>query len=124
MEISMQEYIKKHRIVESQNNMTDCVCCEIIVDDPIEFVYEVLRHNCYISYILWWDRVKVGEASDIGFGGRLDPRNPAEYWFSETFLNKYFESTATVENYVEYFQNIRKKYPTHDLYPGMNVVRK
>ena len=120
----MQEYIKKHRIVESQNNMTDFVCCEIIVDDPIEFVYEVLQHNCYISYILWWDRVKVGDTSNIGHGGRSDPRDPEKYWFSETYLSKKFESDTTAEEYCEYIKSIMNDHPGHDLYPGMDVVQK
>lgn len=98
---------------------------EIIVDKPMEFIDAVLQNGYYISYVLWWDRVKMDEGSAIGMGGPRDPRDPDMYYFAEVvYLDKYFDKSTTKEDYCDYIKNIFSAYPSYDLYPGFDIDKK
>lgn len=101
-----------------------CVIIEAIVDNPEELVEQVIKNDCYISQIIWWDRALCSKGSSIGMGGPLDPRDPDNYYFAELYICDTFGPETTADEYVEYLNRIKKKYPMCDLYPDFNIYRK
>lgn len=119
------EYIEKHAIIFIGNLVDDkCVVVETIPDNPKELIEYVINNNCYISEILWWDRVPIALGSKIGYGGPPDPRDPQNYYFAETDIMDFFEPTTSFSKYVEYIDTIKEQNNMYDLYPSFDIYRK
>lgn len=123
--MDLLEYLKKHTIVSIGNLTTDkCVVVEMIPDNPKELIDCIIKNNCYISEILWWDRASVALGSKIGYGGPLDPRDPQNYYFAETDICASFEKTTTLSEYVKYLDDVKERFVMYDLYPAFDIYRK
>ena len=123
--MDLLEYLKKHTIVSIGNLAADkCVAVEMIADNPKELIECVIKNNCYISEILWWDRASVALGSKIGYGGTPDPRDPKNYYFAETDLCASFGTDTTLFEYIKYLDEVKEKYVMYDLYPAFDIYRK
>ena len=120
--MNMREYLCRHMIVGTFT--AGYICVDAIVDDLEGFVGVVNSNDYYISEIIMWDRVAIGMDSKIGYGGPADPRAATEYYFSETFLSKTFQSTDCPDAYLHFISECMAKYPDHDLFPSFTVVCK
>lgn len=119
------EYIKNNKILSVGSlNEPKCICVEIIVKDPKEFVKLALDNECYVPEILWFDRVSIDEGSILGGGGPRDPRESDRWYFAETYLHRSFTKDAKYEDFCDYFDFIKAQYPECDLYPAIDVYRK
>lgn len=121
--MNISEYLNNHTIVKIGQALSDDVCAEVIVDDPIQLIAVVRENNCYIHSIGWWDRVELLTGSPIGFGGPLDPRCPNEYFFSETHLSKKFDFRLQDKEYIRYFNQIKCEYNLYSLVPSFKIKR-
>ena len=121
----LYNYLNEHTII-SIGNITSktCVMVEVITDAPHELVDCVIKNKCYISEIRWWDRTHIALKSKIGYGGPHDPRDPQNYYFAETDLCDTFTEATTFNEYVEYLNNIKSRYPLYDLYPAFDIYKK
>ena len=119
---ALLDYVKQHTVTTVGNSSREnVVFVETIVEDPIELIRLVTESGCYISEILWWDRTPINEASPIGYGGPLDPRDSKNYFFAETYLQDSFDAHTTQDEYIAYLDKIKQAYPDRDLYPGFDV---
>ena len=121
MDKKFWDYFEKHRILAS--SAEGFVTVDAIVDDPAEFIEVVQLSDYYISEIIIWDRVPIGEGSAIGYGGPPDPRAPEEYYFSESFLIREFHEQAEASEHHGFIQRCIDQYPDRDLYPGFTILR-
>ena len=119
--MDITDYLRIHSIVKIGHTLPNHVCCETIVDDPIEFISVVCNGNYYISEIRWWDRVKITEGSDIGYGGTIDPRFPNEFFFAETDLCQVFSPFTKEAEYKKYVDYVFKSHTMHDLHPAFDI---
>lgn len=117
------KFIDEHEIVKIGKASQEDVCPEVIVDDPIGLISIIKQNHCYIYQITWWDRVKLGIGSPIGYGGPLDPRCPNEYFFSETHLSKQFHCKMQNEELFQYFEEVKRDYALYDLIPSFFIKR-
>ena len=118
-------FLKNHTIVSIGKPITDiCVAAEVISDDPFGLIQVALEHNCYISEIRFWDRVKMSETSSLGYGGPRDPREAGDTYFAETDICRCFSPKTTYEEYRKYLHDVQKAYPNHELYPAFDIERK
>ena len=123
--MSLLQYLKKHIIVSIGSLETDkCVIVEVIVDNPEELLEQVIKNDCYISEIRWWDRTPIFTQSKIGYGGTPDPRDPQNYYFAETDLCNSFGKTTSIPEYVKYLEDIKKQNFMYDLYPAFDIYKK
>lgn len=123
--MDLLEYIEKHAIVSGKSFTADkCVIVEMIPDNPKDLIKYVIKNNCYVSEILWWDRASIALGSKIGYGGPRDPRDPQNYYFAETDIGASFENVTTISEYIKYLDEIKKRYITHDLYPAFDIYKK
>jgi hypothetical protein len=120
--MKMREYLSQHMIVGTF--LPEYICVDAIVDNPEEFIDVVNANGYYISETIMWDRVASGMGSKIGYGDPADPRAATEYYFSETFLSKTFQSTDCPDAYLHFISECMAKYPDHDLFPSFTVVCK
>lgn len=95
--------------------------CENIVDDPKAFVRVVRENGYYISNILWWERAQIIAGSQIGYGGPRDPKCPDTHFFSETYIQKKFDTVLRDEEYFEYFDSIKTEFPELELFAGFDI---
>ncbi len=119
----IEDFLNAHTIVQIGRTLPDYVCCEHIVDNPEELVPIVRESGCYISEILWWDRIEIGSVSSIGYGGPRDPRCPDSFFFAETDIYRRFNTILKDEEYYKYFDEVRRAYPGFDLFPGFDIMR-
>ena len=122
--MSIYDYLLNHTIIRIGNCLSEYVCCETIVDNPIELIAVVKENDCYISEIRWWDRVKISLGSKIGYGGAKDPRFPDEYFFAETDICRVFDFESCDGEYYEYLEQIKQKYANYDLFPAFDIKKK
>ena len=122
--MKLDDYLNNHTITRIGHSIAGYVCCEIIVDNPIDLIPIVRENNCYISEIRWWDRVKIASGSIIGYGGPRDPRNPNSYFFAETDICKTFDNFSCDKDYYVYLQQIFKEYNKFDLHPAFDIKRR
>lgn len=118
--MELREYLKHHMIVGTF--LPDYFCIDAIVDDPEEFIRQISTSDCYVTEIIMWARVRIGEGSKIGYGGPPDPRAPSEYFFSETLLSKMFDETDEEDRYMRFILNSRSENPDYDLLPSFTVA--
>ncbi len=117
----LDSFVSNHLILKNGNTSLEYAWVELIVDDPIGLLKVVHHSNCYVSEILWWDRVEIGKSSPIGYGGPRDPRKPWDHYFAETYLQKSFDKNTTLESYFEYLEEVRQNYPDRNLFPGFDI---
>lgn len=122
--MEINDYLLKHTIVKIGNGIPGYVCCETIVDDPIELISVVMENECYISEIRWWDLVPISEGSTIGYGGARDPRAPDTMFFAETDICTEFYGTSEYEDYCSYLEQIKCNYSNHNLFPAFCIKKK
>ena len=123
--MDLLEYLKKHTITSVGNLVNDkCVIVGVIPDNPEELIECVIKNNCYISEISWWDRAAIALGSKIGYGGPLDPRDPQNYYFAETDICASFDPKTTFYEYIKYINDVKKHYFTYDLYPAFDIYMK
>lgn len=120
----IEEYLNNHTIVRVGITLPEYVCCEIIVDNPTEFISIIMNNNCYISEIRWWDHVEISSGSSIGYGGPRDPDRPDNFFFAETDIYKVFTPHSQDKEYCEYLDQIRRKYTNLNLFPAFDVKRR
>lgn len=118
------ELIAKNIIVKIGIDLPEHIYSEVIVSDPIECIHLVLENNCYISSIMWWERVEVEAKPQIGYGGVLDPREPNRFFFAETDIGEQFGSATTEDEYCRYLKRINSDYSYLDMIPAFEVSRK
>ena len=94
------------------------------MDNPIDLVDCIIKNNCYISEIRWWDRADITLGSKIGYGGTRDPRVPQKYYFAETDICDTFEKSTSFTEYVEYLNKIKMQYYMYDLHPAFDIYRR
>ena len=116
-------YIIEHAIKYFEGTTDKSVAYEVIVDNPIELIRYAIAEGYYISAVLWWDRVRVSENSKIGSGGYLDPRDPENYYFAETFIFDTFNENTTFEDYVNYISKVYNEYSSYDIYPSFDICK-
>jgi len=127
--MDISQYIKKHMITYIGTGIMEPVvdeylATEIILDDSQEFIGEITKSNYYISLIRWWDRIPVNTSSSIGYGGPLDPRDPDNFYFAETYIEKSFGKSTTNTEYVQYLEMIKEQHSGHDIYPAFDICIK
>ena len=121
MDKKFLDYFEKHRILAY--SAEGFIAVDAIVDDPVEFIEVVRLSDYYISEIIIWDRVPIGESSAIGYGGPPDPRAAEEYYFSESFLSCEFNEQTEASEHHKFIQKCIDQYPDCDLYPGFTICR-
>ena len=123
--MNLLQYLNNHTILTIGNLVEDkCVIVEVISNNPEELVEYVIKNDCYISEIRWWDRASISTKSKIGYGGTKDPRDPQKYYFAETDICASFEKETTALEYLEYLNTIKTQYSMHDLYPAFDIYLK
>ncbi len=123
--MSLLKFLKDHTIVSVGKLTVDkCIVVEMIPDDPQKLIEFVLKNDCYILEIRWWDRASILQKSIIGYGGTPDPRDPQNYYFAETDICAYFEKTTTLSEYIKYLNDVKEQFITYDLYPAFDIYRK
>ena len=121
--MTIEDYLNRNAIVKIGTTLPGYVCCEVIVDNPVELVFVLQTSDCYISEIRWWDCLEIGNSSTIGYGGPRDPRNPDSFYFAETDICQFFSADSRPENYYEYLNHIKEVYPKHNLFPSFDIKR-
>ena len=119
--MKIDEYLITHKIISIGKSISGYVCCEVIVDDPIELIDIVSKSNCFISEIRWWDCTEIEKGSLIGYGGPRDPRNPSRFFFAETDICKIFSVFSKEHEYKDHIKDIKSKYPHLDLFPAFDI---
>ncbi len=122
--MNLKDYLNSHTIIEIGRVLSEYLCLETIVDDPIELINNIDESEYYISVIRWWDRVKIGTSSPIGYGGPRDPRDPEVYYFAETYLEESFEASFNKDEFLTYLSETKEKYRELDLYPAFDIMKK
>ena len=123
--MELLNYLKAHSIVSVGNlALNKCVIAEMIPDNCKDVVEYIIKSNCYISEIRWWDRALISQKSKIGYGGTLDPRDPLNFYFAETDICDSFDKKTTASEYLGYIDKIRTKNSEYDLYPAFDVYQK
>ena len=120
--MDVKQYIAEHLVIRIGYDLPGHLCTDIIVDDPEEFIGIIDASEYFISGILWWEHTPICNRPKIGAGGLVDPRNPREYFFAETFLCESFQKDTPKQDYIDYIQKIRKLYPSVHLCPSFDVV--
>ena len=115
------EFIKQHRIVDIGHKLPGELVSEIILDLPFEFIDIVKKSNYYISRISWWERASIHAGSILGLGGPRDPRDPEEFFFSETGICRDFSVTASKTDYCNYIGSIISQYQNLNLFPAFEL---
>ena len=118
--MNLQKYVSEHQIILIGCSSSDIIFSDLILDNPNPFFDSLQRYNVFVSEILWWERVKVGEKSILGGGGPCDPRD-SNYYFSETFMEKNFSPSTVSQTYKDYVKTVSNKYPDCDLYPSLTI---
>ena len=121
--MKIEDYLDNHTIVKIGKTIPGYICCEIIVDNPMELISIVRENNCYISEIRWWDRVEIATGSSIGYGGFRDPQSPNSHFFAETDICKAFSDILQDDEYDAYFTVIKNSYSDHHLFPSFDIKR-
>lgn len=119
----IEDYLSDHTVLRIGVSISGYICCETIVDDPIELISVVRQSNCYISEIRWWDRVEIASGSSIGYGGPRDPLSPDSHFFAETDICKVFNTLSRDEEYYEYIDQIKSTYYHLDLFPAFDIKK-
>ena len=119
--MEIEKYLFNHVRVRIGIPLPGYVCCETIVDDPIEIVSVVRDNNCYISEIRWWDRVEIKSGSSIGYGGPRDPRSPKSHYFAETDICKTFDEHTLDEEYYDYLEQTKRFYSSLEIFPSFDI---
>ena len=118
----LSKYIEMHRIVTiGTPTSPDTLYAETIVDNPYEFVQAIVKNGFYISEILWWERTLQSSSPKLGMGGPVDPRDPLNYYFAETDICMNYNHNTSLEEYIDYLNEIQAKYPNFDLFPSFVV---
>lgn len=120
--MSFVSYLKEHTIIKGTLLQTaqGPEFAEAIFDNPEEVLKMIFDNSCSISEVLWWHRLAVDTASDIGYGGYLDPRDN-NFYFAETYICDKFDEKITFEECITYINTVKKKYSKYDIYPGFDV---
>ena len=123
--MNITEFLEKHTIltVGSKPN-ANYIASEVIVDDPYGLIAVMDFDKCYISEILWWDRVRISASSTIGYGGPCDPRAPNDYRFAETYICENFKETTTKDEYIKYLDKTFDVYKKFEIYPAFDIEKK
>lgn len=119
----IEDYLTEHTIVKIGETLPGYICCENIVDTPLDLLSVVKNNNGYISEIRWWDCVEIASGSSIGYGGPRDPRNPDSHFFAETDICKVFDAFAQDEDYYKYIKQIETAYSTRNIYPAFDIKK-
>ena len=118
------EFINQHRIVDIGVALNGEPFPEMILDLPHKFVDIALSENYYISRIIWWEKANIQTGSQMGFGGPVDPRDPKNFFFSETSMCKVFSESTTAKEYFKYIDDIYAKYKEISLIPSFELKHK
>lgn len=119
--MNIEDYLIRHTIVKIGVTLPGYICCEAIVDDPIQLLAIVRENNCYISEVRWWDCAKILSGSSIGYGGPRDPRCPKYRFFAETDIAKTFTPWTQDKEYKNYLQKINNDYSNFNLLPAFDI---
>ena len=122
--MSIIEYLAEHLIARIGADLPEQICSEVIVDNPKEFIHFLFQHDCYVSAIMWWERVSIESTPQIGYGGVPDPRNPSRFYFSETDIWRQFNKSTGVEEYYSYLCEVYCEYSHLELFPAFEVCKK
>lgn len=127
--MNILQYIKMHMITYVGTGIIEpmvdeCLATEVILDDPQEFVNEIIKSNYYISLVRWWHRIPRNTSSPIGYGGPLDPRDRDNFYFAETYIEESFEKSTSAAQYTHYLNKIREQYKDYDIYPAFDICSK
>ncbi len=120
--MSLNLYLTNHLIVQCGIPSSEFICSEAIVENPDELISAVRQTNYYISHVRWWDYVKIGDVSPIGYGGTRDPRNP-NYYFAETDICRDFDTATTDKEYRDYLLQVKEKYSGYNILPAFDVKK-
>jgi len=121
--MDLNAYLNKHLIICGGIRIQKFIYSDLIVDNPEEFIFLLSKTNYYISHICWWDYVRVGTISAIGYGGTRDPRD-SNYYFAETDLCRNFGSVTTIEEYYNYLFKIKEIYSNYSIFPAFDIKKK
>ena len=119
----IEDYLENHTVVKIGNPVPGYICCEIIVDNPMQLISVVRENSCFISEIRWWDRVEIAVGSSIGYGGTRDPRNPETHFFAETDICRVFNDLLRDDEYYAYLENIKLNNSNLDLFPAFDIKK-
>ena len=114
----LNEYLSLHKIISIGNDHSD-----IIVDNPFDFVSDIVSMHYCIIEVLWWERIEVCNARhSIGYGGPRDPRD-SYYFFAETDISENFDCDCSPTLIKSYLNTVYGEYSTHELYPSFTLKR-
>lgn len=112
------EYLSLHQIIGIGVGYSD-----IIVDNPFDFVKDMVSMDYFVTEILWWERTAVCDSKhSIGHGGPKDPRDD-NYYFSETDLSKSFTRDSSYDQIQNYLESIYHEYSQYCLYPSFSIEK-
>ena len=117
------EFLAEHLIIQSRISSQNYCFLEAIFDNPEDVIILLQKSKYHICHISWWDYVKIGDSSPIGYGGMRDPKNP-KYYFAETDICQDFIASTSSEEYCDYFLRIKEMYPNLVLFPSFDIVQK
>ena len=120
--MTTKEYLQKYTIkqVGTPGSVRE-ICVDAIVDSPEKLIEFAVAEGLFVSQILWWHRIPMGDSSPIGlFGGPLDPRD-SQYYFLETYVCDTFDEDTATEEYLTYLEKVKEKYKDYDLYPSFTI---
>lgn len=119
----IEDYLSNHTIVRIGITLPGYVCCETIVDNPIELISVIKNNDCYITEIRWWDRAEIASGSSIGYGGPRDPKSPDSHFFAETDIYKVFTPLSQDEEYYGYLDQIESTHSNLNLFPAFDIKK-
>ena len=119
------QYLEKEIIVSIGHLSDDnCIAVEVIPKNALELIQNILNNACYVSEIRWWERVCIFQKPTFGYGGTPDPRDPENFYFSETDICAVFDKKTCFSDYISYLEMINNQFLGYDLYPALDIYQK
>ena len=112
-----------HLIIQSSIPSQRYIFLEAIFDNPEDIINMLPKSKYHICHICWWHHLRIGEISQIGYGGTRDPKNP-KYYFAETDICQDFCLDTSDEEYQNHFLRVKELYPNLALFPSFDIILK
>ena len=106
MNDEIKKYIQEHKVLKSNT---------LIFRDWEEFLHELYLNNGRIEMIIWYEYCRINE-QQIGMGGYKDTVNHGYMW-AETHFYKTDIQDKSLNEVIEYINQMRDKYSRYNLYP-------
>ena len=106
MNDEIKKYIQEHKVLKSNT---------LIFRDWEEFLHKLYLNNGRIEMIIWYEYCRINE-QQIGMGGYKDTLNHGYMW-AETHFYKTDIHDKSLNEIIEYINQMRDKYSRYNLYP-------